>query len=123
MELTGAGKDMRKLMKKLEKNGAYDDSDDEKNPYASSVGVLGMLCPAKLVKSTMVYRKRNRKKRYLSCLRDLQSFLQSLLLLLVPIRKLHLHLNLLHQRPSHPLRTRALVRRHQCLQAMVGILS
>lgn len=40
MELTGAGKDMRKLMKKLEKNGAYDDSDDEKNPYASSVGVL-----------------------------------------------------------------------------------
>ncbi|THG95799.1 hypothetical protein EW026_g5906 [Hermanssonia centrifuga] len=35
-QLTGAGKDMRKLMKKLEKNTAYDDSDDEKNPYASS---------------------------------------------------------------------------------------
>ena len=28
-ELTGAGKDMRKLMKKHEKNNAYDDSDDE----------------------------------------------------------------------------------------------
>lgn len=37
-ELTGAGKDMRKLMKKHEKNNAYDDSDDDKNPYASSVG-------------------------------------------------------------------------------------
>ncbi|EKM59055.1 uncharacterized protein PHACADRAFT_249234 [Phanerochaete carnosa HHB-10118-sp] len=35
-ELSTAGKDMRKLMKKLEKNGAYDESDDEKNPYASS---------------------------------------------------------------------------------------
>ena len=36
-ELTGAGKDMRKLMKKHEKNNSYDDSDDDKNPYASSV--------------------------------------------------------------------------------------
>ena len=30
---------MRKLMKKHEKNNAYDDSDDEKNPYASSVSL------------------------------------------------------------------------------------
>lgn len=30
---------MRKLMKKHEKNGAYDDSDDERNPYASSVRI------------------------------------------------------------------------------------
>lgn len=37
-ELSNAGKDMRKLMKKLEKNNGYDESDDEKNPYASSVG-------------------------------------------------------------------------------------
>ena len=36
-QLSGAGKAMRKLMKKLEKNNVYDDSDDEKNPYASSV--------------------------------------------------------------------------------------
>ena len=36
-QLSNAGKDMRKLMKKLEKNNAYDESDDEKNPYASSV--------------------------------------------------------------------------------------
>lgn len=35
-QLSTAGKDMRKLMKKLEKNTAYDESDDEKNPYASS---------------------------------------------------------------------------------------
>ena len=28
---------MRKLVKKLEKNLAYDESDDDKNPYASSV--------------------------------------------------------------------------------------
>lgn len=34
-KLSGAGKDMRKLMKKLEKDLAYDDSDEEKNPYAS----------------------------------------------------------------------------------------
>ena len=37
--MTGAGKAMRKLMKKHEKNNAYDDSDDEKNPYASSVSL------------------------------------------------------------------------------------
>lgn len=36
-KLSMAGKDMRKLMKKLEKNLAYDESDDDKNPYASSV--------------------------------------------------------------------------------------
>ncbi|KAI0081800.1 Rap30/74 interaction domain-containing protein [Panus rudis PR-1116 ss-1] len=35
-KLSLAGKDMKKLMKKLEKNLAYEDSDDEKNPYASS---------------------------------------------------------------------------------------
>ncbi|KAI0796646.1 hypothetical protein C8Q75DRAFT_729532 [Abortiporus biennis] len=35
VKLSGAGQDMRKLMKKLEK-GSYDESDDEKNPYASS---------------------------------------------------------------------------------------
>ena len=36
-QLSMAGKDMRKLVKKLEKNLAYDESDDDKNPYASSV--------------------------------------------------------------------------------------
>ncbi|KAK7695812.1 hypothetical protein QCA50_000450 [Cerrena zonata] len=35
-KLSMAGKDMRKLMKKLEKNLAYDESDDDRNPYASS---------------------------------------------------------------------------------------
>jgi transcription initiation factor TFIIF subunit alpha len=35
--LTRDGKAMKKLIRNLEKNTAYD-SDDEKNPYASSVG-------------------------------------------------------------------------------------
>ncbi|KAI0776093.1 hypothetical protein BD413DRAFT_526427 [Trametes elegans] len=34
-KLTGAGKNLQKTLKKLEKDGGYDDSDDEKNPYAS----------------------------------------------------------------------------------------
>ncbi|EJD01511.1 uncharacterized protein FOMMEDRAFT_142112 [Fomitiporia mediterranea MF3/22] len=33
--LTGTGKDIKKLVRKIEKNAAYD-SDEEKNPYASS---------------------------------------------------------------------------------------
>ncbi|KAH9936959.1 hypothetical protein B0H21DRAFT_894160 [Amylocystis lapponica] len=36
IQLTGAGKNLQKTLKKLEKDGGYDDSDDEKNPYASS---------------------------------------------------------------------------------------
>ncbi|KAI0750851.1 hypothetical protein C8Q80DRAFT_1099429 [Daedaleopsis nitida] len=36
-KLTGAGKNLQKTLKKLEKGGGYeDDSDDNKNPYASS---------------------------------------------------------------------------------------
>jgi len=35
-KLTGAGKAMKKMLKKSDKNGQYDNSDDEKNPYASS---------------------------------------------------------------------------------------
>ena len=35
--LTGAGKNIQKTLRKLEKDGGYDDSDEEKNPYASSV--------------------------------------------------------------------------------------
>jgi transcription initiation factor TFIIF subunit alpha len=36
--LTGAGKAMQKMLKKNDKSGQYDESDDdEKNPYASSV--------------------------------------------------------------------------------------
>ena len=38
-KLTGAGKNLQKTLKKLEKGG-YEDSDDEKNPYASSVREL-----------------------------------------------------------------------------------
>lgn len=34
--LTGAGKAMKKLVRKIDKNAGYD-SDEEKNPYASSV--------------------------------------------------------------------------------------
>lgn len=37
-ELTKDGKSMKKLIRKMEKNAAYD-SDDEGNPYASSVSV------------------------------------------------------------------------------------
>ncbi|KIJ57035.1 hypothetical protein M422DRAFT_23152 [Sphaerobolus stellatus SS14] len=33
--LTGAGKDLKKLVKRTEKNEAYDSDDDEKNPYVS----------------------------------------------------------------------------------------
>ncbi|EMD40710.1 hypothetical protein CERSUDRAFT_111293 [Gelatoporia subvermispora B] len=35
-QLTGAGKNLQKTLRKLEKDVAYDDSDEEKNPYASS---------------------------------------------------------------------------------------
>ncbi|KAH9853446.1 hypothetical protein C2E23DRAFT_915895 [Lenzites betulinus] len=34
-KLTGAGKNLQKTLKKLDKDGAYDDSDEEDNPYAS----------------------------------------------------------------------------------------
>lgn len=40
--LTGAGKAIKKLMSKHEKNEAYD-SDEESNPYASSVVRCGLL--------------------------------------------------------------------------------
>ena len=36
-KLTGAGKNLQKTLKKLEKGGGYEDSDEEKNPYASEV--------------------------------------------------------------------------------------
>ena len=36
-KLSGAGKQMRKMLKKNDKSGQYDDSDEDKNPYASSV--------------------------------------------------------------------------------------
>lgn len=35
-KLSGAGKQMQKMLRKNDKSGQYDDSDDEKNPYASS---------------------------------------------------------------------------------------
>lgn len=35
-KLSGAGKQMQKMLKKNDKSGQYDDSDDDKNPYASS---------------------------------------------------------------------------------------
>ncbi|GAA5884993.1 hypothetical protein JCM6882_007185 [Rhodosporidiobolus microsporus] len=34
-QLTGTGKEIKKLMKKSDKTGAYDSDDDEENPYAS----------------------------------------------------------------------------------------
>ena len=37
LKLSGAGKQMRKMLKKNDKSGQYDDSDEDKNPYASSV--------------------------------------------------------------------------------------
>lgn len=36
-KLSVAGKQMRKMLKKNDKSGQYDDSDEDKNPYASSV--------------------------------------------------------------------------------------
>ena len=36
-KLSVAGKQMRKMLKKNDKGGQYDDSDEDKNPYASSV--------------------------------------------------------------------------------------
>jgi Rieske Fe-S protein len=41
--LTGAGKAIKKLMNKHEKNEAYE-SDEESNPYASSAVCLHILC-------------------------------------------------------------------------------
>jgi len=35
-KLSGAGKQMQKMLKKNDKSGQYDDSDEDKNPYASS---------------------------------------------------------------------------------------
>jgi len=40
-QLTRDGKSLKKLMRKLEKNVAYD-SDEERNPYASSVSLSYM---------------------------------------------------------------------------------
>ena len=42
-ELTKDGKAMKKLIRNLEKNTAYD-SDDERNPYASSVSSIIPIC-------------------------------------------------------------------------------
>ena len=36
-KLSVAGKQMQKMLKKNDKSGQYDDSDEDKNPYASSV--------------------------------------------------------------------------------------
>ena len=41
-ELTKDGKAMKKLIRNLEKNAAYD-SDDERNPYASSVSFVVLI--------------------------------------------------------------------------------
>ena len=38
-DLTRAGKAIKKLMRKNDQDGVYD-SDEEKNPYASSVSIL-----------------------------------------------------------------------------------
>ena len=44
-QLTGAGKDMKKLFKRLDKGVTEEDSDKEENPYRSSVSNLtGIYC-------------------------------------------------------------------------------
>ena len=59
--LTGAGKNIQKTLRKLEKDGGYDDdSDDEKNPYASSV--RPRIFPYMNIFSLFIRRKRKRKR-------------------------------------------------------------
>jgi hypothetical protein len=51
---------MKKLIRNLEKNAAYD-SDDEKNPYASSAGYLAH--EAVLVLMAIIRKLKRRRKR------------------------------------------------------------
>ena len=60
-KLTGAGKNLQKTLKKLEKGGGYEeDSDDDKNPYASSVRAC--LFGARSCVNARHRRKRRRKR-------------------------------------------------------------
>lgn len=54
IKLTQEGKTLQKTLKKLEKDGGYDESDEEENPYASEVSdisdttFLSFVCLARL---------------------------------------------------------------------------
>jgi len=72
-KLSGAGKQMRKMLKKNDKSGQYDDSDEDKNPYASSVCYRSSFA---FFGGTYLYVNRRRKRRSLIRLkriRDLRS--------------------------------------------------
>ena len=71
-KLSGAGKQMRKMLRKNDKTGQYDDSDEDKNPYASSVcyrSSFGFFLGAYL----HVNRRRRRNLIRLKFTRDLRS--------------------------------------------------
>jgi hypothetical protein len=57
-ELTKDGKAMKKLIRNLEKNNAYD-SDEERNPYASSVSLLIVIYR----RSPHIFGRRKRRRR------------------------------------------------------------
>jgi len=72
-KLSGAGKQMRKMLKKNDKSGQYDDSDEDKNPYASSVCYRSSL---PFFGGTYLYVNRRRKRMSLirpKRIRDLRS--------------------------------------------------
>lgn len=73
VKLTGAGKNLHKTLKKLEKDGGYDDSDDEKNPYATSVSLATFRALTQLICG----RRRKRKRSRNPCNQDLLSCRQN----------------------------------------------
>lgn len=60
-KLSVAGKQMRKMLKKNDKGGQYDDSDEDKNPYASSV-----CCRLSFPFFRGTHKHVNRRKRMMS---------------------------------------------------------
>lgn len=108
-KLTGAGKAMKKMLKKSDKNGQYDNSDDEKNPYASSVSDPGR---SAVVPDIILNRRRKRRRLIPHKHGRDRQFKHHRLAQDLSILVLHLH-PLLPSIPNHSqqLRAQALVRR------------
>ena len=77
-KLSGAGKQMQKMLKKNDKSGQYDDSDDDKNPYASSVCYRLSLPFSRCTHPHMNRRRRKRSLIRPKCIRDPQFRLRRL---------------------------------------------
>lgn len=61
-ELTRDGKSLKKLMRKLEKNAVYE-SDEDQNPYASSVSTLLSISFSYLIRESRAKRKRKTRNQ------------------------------------------------------------